>query len=271
MADMGFLRGREWTSGKGRYSMKELYHGYFATRIYLPLSGLSRRWREVFRRIRGKSDRFQQKTRLPGVSWRDCTTQRAIRIWEHKKENGNVRISELGILCALAADAEDGTNLFEIGTFDGRTTLNLALNSPAHCAIYTLDLPPDLATRFPLAEGERHMVDKPRPGARYERHRETHPAAVGRIHQLLGDSAAFDFSPYKDSCSLVFVDGSHDYDYLMSDTRAAMEMAKRGGVVVWHDYGVWGDVTRGLDELEGRESYGIRNVSGTSLVFWRKP
>lgn len=250
--------------------MIELCHGYFATRIYLPVSGLSRRWRRFSRRIRGKSDRFLQNTQLPEVSWKDCTRLRSIRIWEHGKENGNVRISELGILSAIAADCGDGTNLFEIGTFDGRTTLNLALSSPARCRIYTLDLPPDLETRFSLAAGERHMVDKPQVGSRYEKHRETYPAAVGKIHQLLGDSATFDYSPYSDSCSLVFVDGSHHYDYVMSDTRAAMNMAKRGGVVVWHDYGVWEDVTQALNELAQRDGYGLRNISGTSLVYWKK-
>ena len=73
-----------------------------------------------------------------------------------------------------------------------------------------------------------------------------------------------------DSCSLVFVDRSHHYDYVMSDTRAAMDMPNEGGIVVWHDYGVWEDVTRALDALEQREGYGLRNISGTSLVYWKK-
>lgn len=193
-----------------------------------------------------------------------------MRIWEHKKENGNVRISELGILAAFAADCRDGSNLFEIGTFDGRTTLNLALNAPAQCMIYTLDLSPNFETMFPLAAGEWHMVDKPKPGLRYKKYQEVYPAAIERIHQLLGDSATFDYSPYKDSCSLVFVDGSHSYDYVMSDTRVAMDMVERGGVVVWHDYGIWEDVTKALDELEKRKGYELRNISGTSLVYWRK-
>ena len=250
--------------------MKELFHGYFATRIYLPLSGLSRRWRRFWRRIRGKPERFLQTTQLPEMSWKDCTKHRSIKIWEPEKKNGNVRISELGILAGLAADCGNGTNLFEIGTFDGRTTLNFALNSPARCTIYTLDLPPDFETMFSLAEGERHMVDKPKPGSRYERYRGTYPAAVGKIHQLLGDSAAFDYSPFKDSCSLVFVDGSHHYDYVMSDSKAAMDMANVGGVVVWHDYGIWEDVTRALATLEQRGVYGLRCIRGTSLVYWKK-
>ncbi len=250
--------------------MKELYYGYFGTRIYLPLSGLSRRWRNFFRHIRGKSDRFSQNMLLPRISWKDCTKVRNIKIWEHEKANGNVRLSELGILSALAADCGNGTNLFEIGTFDGRTTLNFAMSSPAQCTIYTLDLPADLDTLFSLSDGERHMVDKPKSGSRYEKHRESFPAVIGKIHQLLGDSAVFDFIPYKDSCSLVFVDGSHSYDNVMSDSRAAMKITNKGGVVIWHDYGVWEDVTKALDELASCEGYDLRNISDTSLVYWKK-
>ena len=231
---------------------------------------MSRRWQRFSKRLRGKSGQFLQNTYLPAVSWKDCTKQRSIKLWEHEKENGNVRISELGILSALAADCRDGSSLFEIGTFDGRTTLNLALNAPSQCMIHTLDLPPELETSLSLAAGERYVSNKPKPGTRYEACRETYPDAVGRIHQLLGDSATFDYSQYRDSCSLVFVDGAHSYDYAISDTRAAMDMVEIGGVVVWHDYGVWEGVTKALEELEQRKGYGLRGISGSSLVFWRK-
>ena len=249
--------------------MKALCYGYFATRVYLPLSGLARRWRRLSRSIRGKSERFVQETRLPAVSWQECTRQRSIRIWEHEKENGNVQISELGILSALAAECDNGTHLFEIGTFDGRTTLNLALSSPAQCAVYTLDLPADSGTVFSPAEGEEHMVDKPVSGSRFERRRQTDPAAVAKIHQLLGDSAAFDFAPYRASCSLVFVDGSHAFECVMSDSRNARDLARGGGVVLWHDYGIWEGVTKALEELERRGRYGLRHIRGTSLVYWK--
>jgi predicted O-methyltransferase YrrM len=250
--------------------MKELYCGYYATRVCLPLSSLSRRWRRFSHRMSGKHDRFLQFTHLPEISWKSCANSHIPRIWEHKKENGNVRVSELGILSALAADCEDGSNLFEIGTFDGRTTLNLALNSPPRCQVYTLDLPPDLKTKFEIAKGERHMIDKPKPGSRFETFRSNHPASIAKIHQLLGDSAAFDYTPYEDSCSLVFVDGSHAYDYAKSDTQAAMDIAKKGGVIIWHDYGIWEGVTKALEELEQREGCGLRNIRGTSLVYWKK-
>lgn len=245
--------------------------GFYATEVYLPLSGLFRDWRKLSRRMRAHPALFLQDGCLPKVSWKTCTKRRLVALREYEKLNGNVRLSELGILAALAADCADGTNIFEIGTFDGRTTLNLALNAPDGCRIYTLDLPPDQPTVFSAAPGERHMIDKPRPGSRYEAYGEIEPRAVGRIKQLLGDSAAFDYSPFRESCSLVFVDGSHALDYVKSDTRAAMSMAHRGGVVVWHDYGIWKDVTQALDELEQHERCGLRNIAGTSLVYWRKP
>ena len=114
------------------------------------------------------------------------------------------------------------------------------------------------------------MVEKPSPGSRYEQDRGTYPAAVLRIHQLLGDSATFDYSRFANSCSLVFVDGSHAYDYALSDTYNAMNIVSDGGVVVWHDYGIWDGVTKALEEVEQRERLGLRNIRGTSLVFWRK-
>lgn len=251
--------------------MKQLYNGFFATRIYLPLSQLSKNWRRFSRRMRGKTDPTRPVPQLPEVSWKECTPVRAIRIWEDDRADGNVRASELAVLSALASGCPDGSNLFEIGTFDGRTTINLALNSPANCRIYTLDLPPGVETKFSISEGEKHLVEKPSSGARYEKYRSSQPQAVGRIHQLLGDSAAFDYSPYRDSCSLIFVDGSHMYNYVMSDTRAAMAMIRSGGVIVWHDYSVWDDVTRALDELEQKEAWGLRHIKGTSLVYWKKP
>ncbi len=249
--------------------MKELIYGYFGTRIYLPLSGLSRRWRRFARRPGNKEGRLLQQVRLPAIPWKQCTSRRIAKIWEHDKENGNIRISELGVINLIAADCEDGTNLFEIGTFDGRTSLNLAFSSPSNCSIYTLDLAPEMDTRFSLAPGERHMVEKEKSGVRIEKHRRLNSSIITKIIQLFGDSATFDFSPYCKSCSLVFVDGSHAYDYVLSDTYAAMKMVKKGGVIIWHDYGIWDGVTRALEEIEDKEQMGLKNIGGTSLVYWK--
>jgi predicted O-methyltransferase YrrM len=189
---------------------------------------------------------------------------------EEKKENGNVRISELGVLSQAAKNCEPGTFIFEIGTFDGRTTANLALNAPKSCVIYTLDLPPNKETKYSLELGEQYFVDKPEPGLRYKKYKDIYKEEISRIHQLLGDSATFDYSEYRNSCSLVFVDGSHSYEYVKSDAKVAMELVKKGGAIIWHDYGIWKGVTRALEEIDEENQFGLKNIAGTSLVYWKK-
>ena len=100
--------------------MKELSHGFYATRVYLPFSSLSRRCRRFSRRIRGEPDHSLQTIRLPEVCWTDYVGASVPRVWEHQKENGNIRLSELAILSAFAARCRANFNLFEIGTFDER-------------------------------------------------------------------------------------------------------------------------------------------------------
>jgi predicted O-methyltransferase YrrM len=236
----------------------------------MPLSGLSRRWRRFSRQMRGKEAQGLQQVRLPTVSWRALTNGRSVPVFEARKANGNVRLSELAILNSFAQAVEDGASIFEIGTFDGRTSLNLAFSSPPHCQVYTLDLKPEMDTVYHLDQGERHMVEKPRSGARIDAYRITCGDTVSRIHQLYGDSASCDFSPYYNSCGLVFIDASHAYDYVLSDSRAALKMLKPGGAILWHDYGIWSGVTDALEHLAAGEMPGIQCIQGTSLAYWRK-
>jgi hypothetical protein len=50
-----------------------------------------------------------------------------------------------------------------------------------------------------------------------------------------------------------------------------MRLVNSGGIVLWHDYGVWPGVTQALEELETAGHLGLVNITGTSLVFWRAP
>ncbi|HMC56268.1 MAG TPA: hypothetical protein VKH19_13890, partial [Gemmatimonadaceae bacterium] len=59
---------------------------------------------------------------------------------------GNVSLLELLVLCRVVRERAP-VQLFEIGTFDGRSTAALAANAPAGAVVNTLDLPPDHPTR----------------------------------------------------------------------------------------------------------------------------
>ncbi len=162
-----------------------------------------------------------------------------------------------------------GDEVVEIGTFDGRTTINLAINAPDACPVFTLDLPPDHPTRFDLDTGERTFIDKPAIGARFQHRGPPWSKQAAKIVQLAGDSATFDWSGHEGRAGLVFVDGSHAYDYVRADSETAFRLVAKGATVLWHDYGVWEGVTRALEELDAARKLGLRHIRGTSLVCWR--
>jgi SAM-dependent methyltransferase len=196
---------------------------------------------------------------------------RPIQVLEPDAADGNVSGYELLVLASLVRKAQP-RRCFEIGTFDGRTTLNLAANAPEDATIVTLDLPPkELGkTSFAVAPGDEQFIDKPASGARFQ----GTPHAA-RIRQVFGDSATFDYTPYEETMDLVFVDGAHSYEYVKSDTRAALRLLKPGGgMILWHDYSspYWKGLTRALNELRNEipELATMRHIRGTTLVVWER-
>jgi len=255
-------RGGAWSLAAARAG------GLYALGLYLPISLAARRMRAQSRALRGVR-RDTHATKLPQAAWSELLERRPIRLVETGKADGNVNLAELGVLAQAAAAIAAGSIIVEIGTFDGRTTLNLAVNAPGETPVFTLDLPPEDVAAYALAPGERQYVDKPRPGARFRAAVAPWDAPARRITQLLGDSATFDWSPYEGRAGLVFVDGSHAYAYVRKDSETALRLVAKGGIVLWHDYGRWEGVSRALDELEAQRRLGLRHVAGTSLVMCR--
>lgn len=188
-----------------------------------------------------------------------------VRIPEPTPQDGNVSPLESLVIASLTA-ARAPARCFEIGTFDGRTTLTLAANCSNGAQVFSLDLPAAQleTTGLALEDADRAYVDKPVVGARLAGRPESQ-----KVTQLLGDSATFDFTPYHARMDLVFVDGAHHYDYVMSDSRHALAMLTPGrGVILWHDYGGWPGVTRALNRLQATDPAfkDLRHIAGTSLV-----
>ena len=181
---------------------------------------------------------------------------------------GNIAFSEMACIAALIRHG-DASAIFEIGTFDGRTTREMAACSRPDAKIFTLDLPREKIskTALPLAEGEEVYVDKNGSGEKF-----LGTAWEKKITQLYGDSATFDFIPYYDAMDFVFVDGSHAYEYVLHDVALAKKLLKKGsGTIVCHDYISWAGVTKALNELyrSSEEFSGLRHIKGTSLVVLR--
>lgn len=167
-------------------------------------------------------------------------------------QDWQVSTLELAFITSLAAKMQP-RSIFEYGTFDGRTTLNLASNCP-QAAIHTLDLPP----------GTMELPEGKQAGMLIE-----DLIAQGRVRQLYGDSQAFDFSPYAGQQQLVFIDANHDYPFVKADTASALRLLEGNeGVIVWHDYARWPGVTRAVDEYAAVLTSDVRFrwIEGTSLA-----
>lgn len=175
---------------------------------------------------------------------------------------------ETWVLAVLATRA---TALFEFGTCTGKTAYLWARNLPPGGRVVTLTLSPASIREYVNASGDddaavAHALEE----SQFTRYLYTGTDDEGRITQLYGDSKALDVAPHVGQYDVIFIDGSHAYSYVRSDTEMALRMIKPGGVILWHDYtGPDGspDVYRALNELAPRLE--LRHIKGTTLVFHR--
>jgi hypothetical protein len=145
----------------------------------------------------------------------------------------------------------------------------MASNCSHEAKVYTLDLPKDklYSTKLPIVpgdKGDKMFIDKEISGSRY-----LGKDCERKIIQLYGDSATFDFSPFFNMMDFIFIDGSHSYEYVLNDSKQALKLLRNGkGVILWHDYDLWGGVTKALDKLylEDRKFKGLKHIEGTSMV-----
>lgn len=175
---------------------------------------------------------------------------------------GNISIEEVCKL-ALITKFLKPKKVFEFGTYNGMTTLQLALNAPKHCKVYTLDLPENTTPQIPLGKIDtlvaKHFRTKfgTKTGSYFKDRRDVN------IIQILQDSAVFDSTPFRSSFDLVFIDAAHDYKNKKTDSENAFMMLKKGGVIIWHNYADVGcpDVTKYLKDIStSKKIYHLKNT-----------
>jgi predicted O-methyltransferase YrrM len=173
----------------------------------------------------------------------------------------SIDAGELMILCAIERFI-GANNVLEIGTYDGNTALNLAANLSGGGCVTTIDLPADWDGRFvyEVPPSLQNVTDRKAIGIQY---RQT--AYEPRIRQVLGDSAGIDWKILNPPFDLIFIDGCHYYEYVKKDTENALRNLRRGGVIVWHDYGEFKDVSRAVDETAKQIT--VHSIRGTRLAI----
>ncbi|HYI38527.1 MAG TPA: class I SAM-dependent methyltransferase [Thermoleophilaceae bacterium] len=165
---------------------------------------------------------------------------------------------------SLVTAAVAPKRIFEIGTGTGRGTLAMLRQAP-YAQVDTLDLGTQEAASLGTEEGdhpiEGGLVGEAWRGTSYEE----------SITQHLGDSAAFDFSPFAGQCDLVFVDGAHTFEYALCDSRTALRLIRPGGTIIWDDcHLVHAGVPKALLQLR-REGHDVQRLTGSRLAILRTP
>lgn len=162
---------------------------------------------------------------------------------------GTIRPLEAQVMASLVLAAKPKL-IFEIGTYNGFSTLHLLKNAPMEALVYTLDLPEDksqITLRHDLSEAHRDIKNM---NLNQQRRLYLDDPDGQRVKQLMGDSMQYDFSPYYGKIDLMFVDANHSYDYVKKDSDNAFKMISSRGLILWHDYDfIHPEIFRYINEL----------------------
>jgi hypothetical protein len=125
------------------------------------------------------------------------------------------------LLLLLLAKKYDSLNYLEIGSWRGESIRNiLELDNCKRAVSLTLD-------SFKYYYVNKSIYESSNVFLNYDDH---------RLKQVYADSTNFDFSALG-KFDLVFIDGDHSYDAILSDTKNALNLLRDdSSVIVWHDY-----------------------------------
>ena len=197
--------------------------------------------------------------------WNVFSTEDRVVLPASLQDDSGTRLDEMLIL-GTATRALQPKAIFEIGTYNGRTTSIFTLNAPHNAKVFTLDLPPDASVEGDQEEYIDTDVDlvKGRKMTNF-----IHDLNLtDRVKQLHCDSMQFDPTPYRGTIELGFIDGAHALPFVRNDTEKMSVMMADRGVVFWHDYGGKGRFRPLADYLEGlSRKVPLYRCGGTTLAW----
>jgi len=159
----------------------------------------------------------------------------------------SAKLSEIAALALLASYLKPQL-IVEIGTQRGGTTLLLTENAGSETRTMTLDI---------LSPDEYPEIGSAFRGTKWEK----------QINLFHNDSLTFDWSPYQGIVDIVYVDGCHEYDYVWADTKTALSLRSKKGIILWHDFPSANGVRRCLMEVS-KSQKGLYHLRGTRLALY---
>jgi len=134
--------------------------------------------------------------------------------------DGGSMVTDLALLKGLAGKINKCA-YFEIGTWRGESVANV---SPVCNQCYTMDLPDEEKKKLGMTDeyiGQHAILSK----------------QLKNVIHLKDNSLKFDFASLNKKFDLIFIDGDHHYESVLSDTLNVFKhLIHDKSIVVWHDY-----------------------------------
>ncbi len=209
----------------------------------------------------GKLPRVKITEIFPGIEDSNVTIVKAFDRDTHMSPDFHELIYLSAIIKFINAK-----NILEIGTFDGKTALNIAVNTPEDAKITTVDLPEnwDGKMEIKIPEIFNNVTDSSITGIQFKNNKKYSK----KITSVYFDSAKLEYDKLNTPFDLVFIDGCHYYEYVKADSENAYKHTHHNGVIVWHDYGMIKDISRVVDEFSKKMD--IKVIKGTRLAIGKK-
>lgn len=159
----------------------------------------------------------------------------------------NMRLFDIAVVSALLK-RHRASALLEIGTFDGRTAVNLARSLSETGKVTTVDLPPDVTGRTP---GQRLTG-----------------SIACKVRQIYHDSATLTPKQLGETYDAVVIDGDHSAHYVQSDSRLAMAVLRPhpSSLIIWDDVD-YPHVLNGIEAASREMGFDYWHVAGTRLAI----
>ncbi len=204
---------------------------------------------------------------IPSIPYNYVLGDHEIKIIQPIDKPGGLTLEELAIVIGIAKNF-NVSKIFEIGSFRGRTAINLLHNNP-YCNLTTLDLPDDPESlnnlKYSLHKNDLKIAQAIDRGVLIK----NYPEYQSRVKSLLGDSATFNFDKEYANYDLVFIDGSHRYENVLKDSENAVKLLKNdNGIILWHDYSKHSPgVIKAVREFKKNNNFDIFHIKRTKLAF----
>jgi glycosyltransferase involved in cell wall biosynthesis len=154
--------------------------------------------------------------------------------------------------------------VLEVGTALGHMTANLTEWTADDAHVFSMGIVRGMASRGAPEQGYEvpSRADFGRMADHFGKAHKAYFITADSLHYDFGRLAPLDF---------VFLDGGHDLQHALSDTRRAYDALAPGGWLVWHDFGSpvpWVRVREAIERVGFSEP--VVHVEGTQVAFLRK-